>query len=595
VRLNNVKVDVSNQKVRRSFAFVPEEDSLQVTETPKEAFKFSAKLRLPRSTTNIAIDKLASRMINELGLTSCAKTLVNCLSKGEKKRTCIGVELIAKPTCLFLETPTAGLDSFEAMQVCAVLKKAAKAGTSVLFSIDQPNSEIFSSSCFDHLILLHKGHLMFQGPVDSVTDFFAANGAACPVHYNPADWIVKVAQKHPIEILRHMGFFPLEESNESDGMQVENDEQDEDGKGGQDDEDEEDEEVNEVAQQRKDTTSKGRPGLITQVRMLILRKCLSVEESNESDRLQVEEDEQDEDDKDGQDDEDEEVNEVAQQRKDTTSKGRPGLITQIRMLILRECVSVYRFPSPVIARLGLTVFLSFLIGMMFFKVGDENTAEDFILQSQFGGLIMLLTFAMIGSSQYTILSFPKERSVFLRESKDHYSLLAYFMSRLCIEATTTGIQTTIMVTLIYFSIGFRGSYWMYFATTYALAMSSTALAVLLGVLSEGNREVGQQLVAVMLIPQLLFSGFFVSLDVIPSFLRWAQWLCVFTYASRILIVEEFYDCSDDPIEQAQCDSLLESLNTGPGDFLRDWVMIGVHFAVFRITALFLLKMSAKFY
>lgn len=528
VCLNNVKVDVSNQKVRKSFAFVPVEDSLQVTETPKEAFKFSAKLRLPRSTTDIAIDKLASRMINELGLTSCAKTLVKYLSKGEKKRTSIGVELITKPTCLFLETPTAGLDSFGAMQVCAVLKKAAKAGTSVLFSMDQPNSEIFSSSCFDHLILLHKGHLMFQGPVDIVPDFFAAKGAACPVHYNPADWIVKVAQKHPIEILRHMGFFPLEESNESD-------------------------------------------------------------------RLQVEEDEQNEDDKDGQDVEDEEVNEVAQQSKDATSKERPGLITQVRMLVLRERVSVSRFPFPVMARLGLTVFLSFLIGMMFFKVGEENTAEDFILQSQFGGLMMLLAFAMFGSAQYTILSFPKERSIFLRESKDHYSLLAYSISRLFIEAMTTGIQTTIMVTLIYFSIGFRGSYWMYFATTYALAMSSTALAVLLGVLSEGNRELGQQLVAVMFIPQLLFSGFFVSLDVIPSFLRWAQWLCVFTYASRLLIVEEFYDCSDDPTEQAQCDSLLESVNTGPGDSVRDWVMIGVHFAVFRITALFLLKMSAKFY
>lgn len=87
-----------------------------------------------------------------------------------------------------LDEPTSGLDSFSAVQLCQVLKKVANAGSSVLFTIHQPSSEIFNS--FDHLILMNKGRVMYQGPVAAVPDYFEARGHANPPHYNPADWIM---------------------------------------------------------------------------------------------------------------------------------------------------------------------------------------------------------------------------------------------------------------------------------------------------------------------------------------------------------------------------------------------------------------------
>lgn len=72
IRLNNFLVDPSKIAVRRQIAFVAQDDSLQVTSTPREAIRFSAKLRLPRSTTDSQLDKLTQRMLNELGLTNCA-------------------------------------------------------------------------------------------------------------------------------------------------------------------------------------------------------------------------------------------------------------------------------------------------------------------------------------------------------------------------------------------------------------------------------------------------------------------------------------------------------------------------------------------
>ena len=69
-----------------------------------------------------------------------------------------------------LQEPTSGLDSFNAVQLCQVLKKVANAGSSVLFTIHQPASEIFNS--FDHLILLNKGRVMYNGLVQDVPEYF---------------------------------------------------------------------------------------------------------------------------------------------------------------------------------------------------------------------------------------------------------------------------------------------------------------------------------------------------------------------------------------------------------------------------------------
>ena len=99
MRLNNYAVDPTNIYVRKQIAFVAQDDSLQVTSTPREAIRFSAKLRLTRETTEHALDTLTERMITELGLTSCADTivggaLIKGISGGERKRTSVGVELV---------------------------------------------------------------------------------------------------------------------------------------------------------------------------------------------------------------------------------------------------------------------------------------------------------------------------------------------------------------------------------------------------------------------------------------------------------------------------------------------------------------------
>ena len=43
------------------------------------------------------------------------------LSRGERKRCSIGVELVSDPSVVLLDEPTSGLDAFKALSICMLL------------------------------------------------------------------------------------------------------------------------------------------------------------------------------------------------------------------------------------------------------------------------------------------------------------------------------------------------------------------------------------------------------------------------------------------------------------------------------------------
>jgi len=62
---------------------------------------------------------------------------------------------------------------------------------------------------------------------------------------------------------------------------------------------------------------------------------------------------------------------------------------------------------------------------------------------------MVLMMGMFGTAQSSLLAFPEERPVFLREfSTDHYAAFTYFLARLTMEAFVTFIQILITVRIL---------------------------------------------------------------------------------------------------------------------------------------------------
>jgi ABC-type multidrug transport system permease subunit len=140
---------------------------------------------------------------------------------------------------------------------------------------------------------------------------------------------------------------------------------------------------------------------------------------------------------------------------------------------------------------------------------------------------------------------------------------------------------------------------MFLVAIFSLAMASTALAVALGCAVE-DPKLGQEMLPLLFVPQMLFAGFFVTPEFIPVWLRWARYLCTLTYSVRILLVEEFQDCADAEAESgaqpAYCSSILTNVEADKDETWWNWLILVSLFAFFRLLALFILQRKAtKFY
>jgi ABC-type multidrug transport system ATPase subunit len=123
---------------------------------------------------------------------------VTGLSGGERKRTSIAFDLISNPRVLILDEPTSGLDSSTAYRLIKHMRKLCELrNMSIICSIHQPSSLMVQ--LFDQLQCMSNGHVIYSGPADkALSKYFKANfGLQVPQFYNPADFLINVANGHP--------------------------------------------------------------------------------------------------------------------------------------------------------------------------------------------------------------------------------------------------------------------------------------------------------------------------------------------------------------------------------------------------------------
>ena len=111
---------LKNNDFSKFGAFIQQDDVLLETFTPKESFRFAAKLRTALNDRHIEVK--IRQIIARLGLKACQNTriggkLFKGISGGERKRTSIGYELITDPNLLLCDEPTSGLDSSTALRI----------------------------------------------------------------------------------------------------------------------------------------------------------------------------------------------------------------------------------------------------------------------------------------------------------------------------------------------------------------------------------------------------------------------------------------------------------------------------------------------
>lgn len=81
------------------------------------------------------------------------------------------LQILTDPSILFCDEPTSGLDSFMSQTIVELLKALAKKGKTILCTIHQPSSQVYSM--FDKIMYLAEGQVAYAGPLPKAVDFFA--------------------------------------------------------------------------------------------------------------------------------------------------------------------------------------------------------------------------------------------------------------------------------------------------------------------------------------------------------------------------------------------------------------------------------------
>lgn len=273
-----------------------------------------------------------------------------------------------------------------------------------------------------------------------------------------------------------------------------------------------------------------------------------------------------------------------------------SFVVQVGLLLKRDFKGMTRDNLILGYRVGLVTFMSILTGCIFLRVGETDPADSDNIKSHFGAELMVLMVSMIGTALPSLIVFPQERPVFLREyTTNHYSTGAYFVSRLGVEAFLTAIQMFILALISYFMMKFQLGFGWHFLILYSLALASTAIAVMIGS-AVTNPGAAIEMLPMVFIPQILFAGFFVQPDLIPVWLRWVQYIMPLTYGVKLHLEQEFNRDCGSPAGNLNCENLLNSINANANDVWWYWVVLLGLFVGFRLTGLFFLKQKAhKFY
>jgi ABC-type multidrug transport system ATPase subunit len=164
-------------ELRHRIGLVPQEDVIYDQLTPRRSLDYAAELRFPGDTSPEERHNRVQEVIDELKLMHTTKqqpepaadTQAASLSGGQKKRVSIAVELLTKPSVLFLDEPTSSLDVELKEDVVDSMRELAKDGRTVIMVTHDLE---YLDKCDRVLVLMPGGKMAFYGPSDDGLRYF---------------------------------------------------------------------------------------------------------------------------------------------------------------------------------------------------------------------------------------------------------------------------------------------------------------------------------------------------------------------------------------------------------------------------------------
>ncbi|CAH2016567.1 unnamed protein product [Acanthoscelides obtectus] len=267
---------------------------------------------------------------------------------------------------------------------------------------------------------------------------------------------------------------------------------------------------------------------------------------------------------------------------------RASWCSQFYAVLWRSWLSITKDPMMVNVRLFQTAVIALIIGAIYYgQVLDENGVMNIN-----GAMFLFLTNMTFQNVFAVVHVFTTELPVFLRENKNGmYRTDVYFLSKVIAETPLFIILPVLFTSVCYYMVGLNPS-WMRFLIACGIvtlvANVSTSFGYMISCLS-GNTSLALSLGSPLIIPFLLFGGFFLNVDSIPVYFKWLSYLSWFRYGNEALMINQWsnitrIDCSNAPACPQNGQVILQMFNFSEAHLLWDIVSLALLIMVFRLAA-----------
>ncbi|KAI9090627.1 hypothetical protein K1719_028480 [Acacia pycnantha] len=480
--------------LKSKIGFVTQDDVLFPHLTVKETLTYAARLRLPDTFTNDQKEKRALDVIYELGLERCKDTMiggsfVRGVSGGERKRVCIGNEIIINPSLLFLDEPTSGLDSTTALKIVQMLQDIAEAGKTVVTTIHQPSSRLFHK--FDKLILLGKGSLLYYGKASEAMLYFQSIGCSPLIAMNPAEFLLDLANGNISDVSVPS---ELEDKVQMGNAEVK--------------------------------TKNGKPSPTMVQEYLVEAYETRVSETEKKKQMVP-------------------IPLDESLKSKVCSLKRQWGASWCEQYSILFCRGIKERRHDYFSWLRITQVLStaVILGLLWWQ-SDANNPKG--LQDQAGLLFFIAVFWGFFPVFTAIFTFPQERAMLAKErAVDMYRLSAYFVARTTSDIPLDLILPVLFLLVVYFMAGLRlsaDSFLYSILTVFLCIVAAQGLGLAIGATLMDLKK-ATTLASVTVMAFMLAGGFFVK--EVPKFISWIRYISFNYHTYKLLLKVQYGGLSRD--------------------------------------------------
>lgn len=270
-----------------------------------------------------------------------------------------------------------------------------------------------------------------------------------------------------------------------------------------------------------------------------------------------------------------------------------GEWNQLQVLMRRGFLKAKRDKTLTYMRIGVNILTGLMLGVLYVQAGIDGSK----VLDNYNLLFSILMHHMMSTMMLTILTFPSEMSILIKEHFNRwYSLRSYYISVTLIDIPISAFCCAIFTVIIYLMSGQPLEYarfGMFLSISLLVVFVAQSFGLMIGAVF--NVVNGTFLGPTLSVPMMMFAGFGVTLRDLPSYLYWGSYISYLRYGLEGFVGAIYgmdrpiLDCPVGYCHYRYPQKFLNEISMRGDQFWNDIIALTIILFAMRILAYVLLK------